>query len=42
VVFRLGMIVFSNTVCSILDERHEVQVILALDDENALTSVPVP
>ena len=39
--FRLGMIVFRNTGLLILDES-EVHVILALDDENAMTSVPVP
>lgn len=30
---RLGMIVFRNTVCSSSDERHQVNVVPALDDD---------
>jgi hypothetical protein len=39
VAFRLGMIVFRNTVMLVLDERYQVHVVVALDDEDTLTTV---
>jgi hypothetical protein len=41
VAFRLGTIVFRKTACSSLDKRHEVHIVLAPDDEDALASVTV-
>jgi hypothetical protein len=39
VAFRLGMIVVRKTVVLVLDEGHQIHVVVALDDEDALAGV---